>query len=288
MITQQWTLALTIDGVIFTLLALVIAIRPPRNEEHRRLAMAGLLWLAAAMVVKLWLIYHSFGWVEYVVAAALLITLGFGTWYLLTKIKYPPELPGDILEIHQTRLFTDNWLKERFADESGAISIDAIGVKLETVYKSVCILEDTVRLLEGRQVSLRILMLKDGSVGVDARALLEDRNDVRGGVQTLRRNWACLLRDWQQNPLRTLEVREFEFSPPIFMLRVGDRMLVNPYLATMGYNAVTMLLERRDGASIFKQYQDFFDRVWDEGSGLSTALPAAAPEADAAVPEGGV
>lgn len=286
MITQQWTLALTIDGVIFTLLALAITIRPPRQEEQKRLAMAGLLWLAAAMVVELWLIYHSFGWLEYVVAAALLITLGFGTWYLLTRIKYPPELPGDIREIQQTRLFTDDWLKERFEDGSGAISIDAIGVKLETVYKAVCLLEDTVRLLEGRQVSLRILILKAGSAGVDTRALLEDRNDVRGGVQTLRQNWACLLRDWRQDPLRELEVREFEFAPPVFMLRVGQHMLVNPYLATMGYNAVTMLLERRDEAGIFKQYQDFFDRVWDESSGLSTALPAAALAPDAPADEG--
>lgn len=285
MITQPWILALTIVGVIFTLLALAIAIWPPRQEQQKRMAMAGLLWLAAAMVVELWLIYHSFGWLEYVVAAALLLTLCLGTWYLLTKIKYPPELPSDIREIAPKRPLGEDWLKERFKAEPGAIHIDAMGVKLETVYKAVSILEDTVDLLEGRHVSLQILILKADSAGVKTRARMEGKRDVLEGIQPLTWNWKRLMRDWQQDPLRELKVREFEFSPPIFMMRVGDHMLVNPYLGTMGYNTLTMLLEREGQDGIFTQFEDFFERVWDEGSGLSTELPAAAPAPDA--PEGG-
>jgi|GEM_PF-3362976 len=292
MIAQQWTLAHTIITLILALLALAIAIRPPRNEEQWRLAMAGLLWLAAAVAIELWLIYHSFGWVEKVVAAALLLVLCFGTWYLLTKIKYPPALPSDIRAIELDRPNGEEWLEEKLEEKlkkSGAIEIDAMGVKLETVLKAISILKDTVGLLEGRQVSLRILILKAGSVGVTTRALMEKKKTVHGGVQRLREDWACLMRDWQQNAFRTLEVREFEFSPPVFLMRVGEHMLVNPYLATMGYNTMTMLLKspksnEKDG--IFKQYQSFFDRVWHESSGLSAALPAAAPEPDAPADDG--
>lgn len=277
--STQWFAIIAMDALVVGLLALATKPWRARWDTRGRLAMVVLLWLAAAMAVQLWLVYYSYGWVEFAVAEAMLIILCAGMWYLLSDTRRRPLMPPDIAEIWHDRPFTDQWLRETLRRESAPIHIDAMGVKQATVYNAINTLEAVAKVLEGKQVNVRVLFLKCGSAGVQTRADMEDSATVHKDVEAYQEHWARLVQDAQTSKLLSLDVREFEFSPPLFIIRVGDQMLVNPYLATHGYNTMTMLLKRGNEEGVFRQYEEFFERVWDESSGLSTELQAAAPAA---------
>lgn len=171
----------------------------------------------------------------------------------------------DILAVHVKRPDAAGWLTKAIETSIGHIQLDAIGVKLDSVYRMFKANEYRTNLPAGRSCTARLMIQKAGSIGAVQRARLERDDKVTADAEQYNRLWPSLAGKIRREGITDIRIRAFEFMPFIYLIRVNDKVLAGTYLAGTGLDGFTLDLIRKDGA-VFNQYAAYFELLWADAN----------------------
>lgn len=186
---------------------------------------------------------------------ALLLVVVWRYWNR-TKTPFPSR---DLKGLYVKRPDAHAWLVQKLMQTDGPKNIDAMGVKVDVLYR---ILKNSVE--SGpppHNFTIRVLALAPQSLGAKQREALEGHEKVTGDADQYSRLWPKLVADLQKYPAIKIDVRFFELCPAFYIIRMNKHMLAGTYLSGSGYDGITIIADREDGA-VFDQFQGYFDLVW--------------------------
>lgn len=157
------------------------------------------------------------------------------------------------------------WLQQSLEAIKPPIEVDAMGVKLDALYKVVKGVGPGSQLPQGVNCKLRVMVLGRGTFGAHMRSTIEQHSKVMGDAELYNESWTDIAKDFTGHQHHHIEVRAFEFTPAFYIIRVNNRMLVGTYLAETGYESLTLRLEKHTG-STFDQFRRYFESVWQHAS----------------------
>src|SRR2546426_4595170 len=106
-------------------------------------------------------------------AGCFLLVLVALTYRVGTQQKPTGASHSDIVSLHDKRPDAHRWLLEAIATSSGPLRIDALGIKLDTLYRLFKANHNRTALPPGISCSTRVIVQEAGSVGASQRAMLE-------------------------------------------------------------------------------------------------------------------